>query len=106
MATGNQIAFPNGIIRRTVNGQEEFLIAETLRDRILIYKREEGSIKLNYDSKITAFNGLDNFSVGDDGAIYVGGHSEAWKFLAKSYFPKHSPPSSSHVIRIPADTYE
>ena len=101
IATGNEIGFPNGILRfvmqwssdlsdtvqgsltgiilrRTVNDEEEFLVAETLTDKILVYQRETGSNKLKLKNEIQAIVGLDNFSVGDDGYIYVGGHSDPW----------------------------
>ena len=48
-------------------------------DRIFIYKKVAGeSIKLRFETEIPAISGLDNFSVGDDGNIYVAGHSEGW----------------------------
>ena len=101
IATGNEIGFPNGILRfvmqwssdlsdtvqgsltgiilrRTVNDKEEFLVAETLTDKILVYQRETESNKLKLKNEIQAIVGLDNFSVGDDGYIYVGGHSDPW----------------------------
>ena len=104
------------------------MVASSLVDTILVYQRETGSNKLKFKNEIQAIVGLDNFSVGDDGYIYVGGHSDPWvstlpwshntarvievakrfnrakasiqKFLVKSYFPKYAPPSSSQVIRL------
>ena len=66
------------ILRRIVNDEEEFLVAETLTDKILVYQRETESNKLKLKNEIQAIVGLDNFSVGDDGYIYVGGHSDPW----------------------------
>ena len=61
-----------------MNGEEEFLVVETLTDKILVYQREAGANKLRLKNEIQAIVGLDNFSVGDDGYIYVGGHSDPW----------------------------
>ena len=65
-------------LRRTVNGEEEFLVASSLYDKILVYERETGSNKLKLKKEIQAIVGLDNFGVGDDGYIYIGGHGDPW----------------------------
>ena len=65
-------------LRRTVNGEEEFFVASSLYDKILVYERETGSNKLKLKKEIQAIVGLDNFGAGDDGYIYIGGHGDPW----------------------------
>ena len=72
------------LLRRTVNGEDEFLVAETLTDKILVYQRETESNKLKLKNEIQSIVGLDNFSVGDDGYIYAGGHSDPWVRKSKA----------------------
>ena len=68
-------------------------VSETTGRRLLAFSRDASSGALTQRAELTTEAGLDNISIGDDGALLVGAHPKMLEFLGHAKDPAHHSPS-------------
>ncbi|MBL8937414.1 MAG: SMP-30/gluconolactonase/LRE family protein [Archangium sp.] len=68
-------------------------VAETTGRRLLAFSRDASSGALTQRAALTAEAGLDNISIADDGALFIGAHPKMLEFLGHAKDPAHHSPS-------------
>lgn len=73
-------------------------VSETTGRRLLAFSRDATSGALTQRAEVMTEAGLDNISIGDDGALLVGAHPKMLEFLGHAKDPAHHSPSQ--VLRV------
>ena len=90
------LVYANGINMSAGGGT--VYIAEFLKRRVGIYKRNAETGALKRDRYIGVNTGPDNIEVASDGALWIAGHTKVFEFLKHAEDPAAIAPS--HVIRV------
>lgn len=90
------LTYANGI--NTSADGATIYIAEFLRRRVSVFDRDTESGALTKNKTIKVNTGPDNIEVAQDGALWIGGHSKVFDFLAHAEDENAVAPS--HVIRV------
>jgi len=96
------MTYANGI-NTSADGKTVY-VAEFLKRRIAVFDRDPSSGALNKRGVLKANTGPDNIEIAKDGALWIGGHTKAFEFLAHA--EDESAIAPSHVIRIDPATGE
>lgn len=68
-------------------------VSETTGRRLLAFSRDASTAALTQRAELMTEAGLDNISIGDDGALFVGAHPKMLEFLGHAKDPAHHSPS-------------
>lgn len=98
----DHLVYANGI-NKSADG-ETIYIVEFLKRRIGVYRRDIETGALTHLKNLKVGTGPDNVEVATDGALWVGGHSKVFDFLAHAKDASAIAPS--HVVRINPETGE
>lgn len=96
------LAYANGV-NRSADG-ETIYVAEFLKRRIAVFDRDTQTNDLTLVRTIATDTGPDNIDVAEDGALWIGGHTKVFEFLAHAEDETAIAPS--HVVRVDPDTGE
>jgi len=91
----------NGI-NQSLDGKTVY-IAELLKRRIRVFDRDIATGELTRRATIKVNTAPDNIDVDQDGTLWIGGHSEIFKFLAHAKDAAETAPS--HVIKIDPNSH-
>ena len=96
------LVYANGI-NKSANGTKIY-VAEFLKRRVSVFDRDQSSGALSLDKRIKTNTGPDNIDVAEDGALWIGGHTKVFDFLAHAEDENAVAPS--HVVRVDPETGE
>lgn len=68
-------------------------VSETTGRRLLAFSRDAATGALTERAALMTQAGLDNISIGDDGALFIGAHPKMLEFLGHAKDPAHHSPS-------------
>lgn len=68
-------------------------VSETTGRRLLAFSRDASTGALTQRAALMTEAGLDNISIGDDGALFIGAHPKMLEFLGHAKDPAHHSPS-------------
>jgi len=94
------LAYANGINMSADGGM--VYVAEILGRGVRIYDRDVQSGGLRRTRDVSVPTAPDNIEIGEDGALWIGGHPRVFDFVTHSKDENHSAPS--HVIRVDPNT--
>ena len=96
------MTYANGI-NQSPDGRTLY-VAEVLKRRIAVFDRDVATGALNWRTAFKANTAPDNIDIAPDGALWVGGHSKIFDFLAHAKDASAIAPS--HVVRIDPESGE
>ena len=96
------MTYANGI-NQSSDGKTIY-VAEIIKRRIAVFDRDPSNDELIWRGALKANTGPDNIEIAPDGAVWVGGHSKIFEFLAHAKNASEIAPS--HVVRIDPDSGE
>lgn len=96
------LIYANGV-NQSADGKTIY-VAENLGRRISVFARDPETNALSFVKRIKVNTAPDNIEVAKDGALWTGGHSKIFEFLAHAEDPEAIAPS--HVVSIDPETGE
>ena len=96
------LVYANGI-NQSADGSKIY-VAEFLKRRISVFDRDPSSGALSLVKRLKTNTGPDNIDVAEDGALWIGGHTKVFEFLAHA--EDESAIAPSHVVRLDPETGE
>ena len=96
------LVYANGV-NQSVDGKTIY-VAEFLKRRIAVFDRDPQTNALTLVRTISTGTGPDNIDVAADGALWIGGHTKVFDFLAHA--ADESAVAPSHVVRVDPETGE
>lgn len=94
------LVYANGVNQSADGGT--IYVAEFLKRRIAVFDRDLQTGELTRTKTIATNTGPDNIDVADDGALWIGGHTKVFEFLAHA--EDETAVAPSHVVRVDPDT--
>ncbi len=96
------MTYANGV-NQSPDGKTLY-VAELLKRRITVFDRDVATGALTWRTSFKANTAPDNIDIAPDGALWIGGHSRIFDFLAHAKDPSSIAPS--HVVRIDPESGE
>ncbi len=96
------LAYANGV-NQSKDGKTLY-VAEFLKRRVAVFDRDPDTGALAHAATMPTRTGPDNIDVAADGALWIGGHTKVFDFLAHAEDPSAVAPS--HVVRVDPETGE
>lgn len=90
------LVYANGV-NQSPDGSKLY-VSEFLKRRVAVYERDAASGAVRKAGVFKVETGPDNIEVGADGALYIGGHTRVFEFLAHARDASKNAPS--HVVKI------
>jgi arylesterase / paraoxonase len=94
--------YANGI--NVSAGGDEIYVTETTDRRVSVYERDPASGALTPMKEWYLDFGVDNVDVASDGALWIGGHSNMFNFIAHAQDPSVLSPGNVTRIQMDSDT--